>query len=294
MHSVVARDSGLSDRFEEALEAAITRYDGSAPITAQIRDHFGFGDQLAARRGSRLRAHLLMTVAAEEGADLEESLDAACAIEILHNYTLIHDDIKDEGRARHGRETVWSKWGTAHGINAGDSLCAISYLALLESENGRPAERMVTLTRALHEANLAMCDGQARDIAFESAAHVTMDDYMTMIDKKIASLFGAACEMGALVAGRDPVRARAYCRLGRTYGLGFAIDEDVRGVDRSRRTWTFPAVWAAEHGDAAGAREAAMASAQRHYDAGDAIAERHDIDRGGRVRAFLSGAARRP
>jgi geranylgeranyl diphosphate synthase type I len=252
MRSVVSRSD-----FERALEAAITRYDSTAPITAMIRYHFGYPFDGATTRGKRLRPMLLLTVAHEEGGAIEEALDAACAIEILHNYSLVHDDIEDGDRLRHGRDTVWAKWGTAHGINAGDSLCAISYLALLESDVPRPAERTVAMTRALHEANLAMCVGQGRDIAFEIEPRVTMDDYLAMIGGKTAALFGAACEIGALAAGAEPQRASAYGRLGAAYGLGFQIEDDVLGTwgestatgkpvgsDLARRKWTFPIVWA--------------------------------------------------
>jgi geranylgeranyl diphosphate synthase type I len=252
MRSVVAQSS-----FERALEAAITRYDSTAPITAMIRYHFGYASDAADRHGKRLRPMLLLTAAQEEGGSVEAALDAACAIEILHNYSLVHDDIEDGDRLRHGRDTVWAKWGTAHGINAGDSLCAISYLALLESDVPRPAERTVAMTRALHEANLAMCAGQGRDIAFEHEPRVTLDDYVAMIAGKTAALFGAACEIGALAAGAEAARARAYAQLGLAYGLGFQIEDDLLGTwgepgttgkpvgsDLARRKWTFPVVWA--------------------------------------------------
>jgi geranylgeranyl diphosphate synthase type I len=252
MLSVVAQSS-----FERALEAAITRYDSTAPITAMIRYHFGYAAGGFENHGKRLRPMLLLTVAEAEGGSLEMALDAACAIEILHNYSLVHDDIEDGDRVRHGRDTVWAKWGTAHGINAGDSLCAISYLALLESDVPRPAERTVAMTRALHEANLAMCAGQGRDIAFEVEARVTMDDYVAMIAGKTAALFAAACEIGALAAGAEPARARAYRELGLAYGIGFQIEDDLLGTfgesaatgkpvgaDLARRKWTFPVVWA--------------------------------------------------
>ncbi len=252
MHSVASQSS-----FERALEAAITRYDSTAPITAMIRYHFGYAADAEKSQGKRLRPLLLLTVAQAEGGRLEDALDAACAIEILHNYSLVHDDIEDGDRVRHGRDTVWAKWGTAHGINAGDSLCAISYLALLESDVARPAERTVAMTRALHEANLAMCAGQGRDIAFEVEACVTMDEYLAMITGKTAALFGAACEIGALAAGAGFDRSRAYRELGRAYGLGFQIEDDMLGTwgepaatgkpvgaDLARRKWTFPVVWA--------------------------------------------------
>ena len=111
------------------------------------------------------------------------------------------------------------------------------------------------MTRALHEANLAMCAGQGRDIAFEAEARVTMDDYVAMIAGKTAALFGAACEIGALAAGSDLRRARAYGELGRAYGLGFQVEDDLLGTwgeaaatgkpvgsDLARRKWTFPVV----------------------------------------------------
>lgn len=259
MHSAAAPASAteIAGRLEAALEAAVTRYDSDAPITAMIRYHFGYGAGGAARRGKRLRPRLVIAVAQEEGGSVDDALDAACAVEILHNYSLVHDDIEDGDGVRHGRETVWARWGVAHGINAGDAMCAISYLALLSGGTERRADRTLLMARALHEANLAMCAGQGRDIAFETAERVTMEEYTAMIGDKTAALFGASCELGALAGGADPIRARAYARLGAAYGLAFQIEDDVlgtwgesattgkpSGADIARRKWTFPVVWA--------------------------------------------------
>ena len=92
--------------------------------------HFGYGEHGPARRGKRLRPQLLMRVALGEGAPLERALDAAVAVEILHNYSLVHDDIEDGDRLRHGRRTLWSAYGVAHAINAGDAMCALSFASL--------------------------------------------------------------------------------------------------------------------------------------------------------------------
>jgi geranylgeranyl diphosphate synthase type I len=255
-----ASDARLLERFERALEEAVVRalaFAGDSPIVEQVRWHFGIGAERAGRHGKRLRPRLLFLIARAEGGTFDDALDAALAVELLHNYSLVHDDIEDGDELRHGRQTVWARFGAAHGINAGDSMCALSYLTLLRNSNGAPPDRIATMTRVLHAANLAMCAGQAYDIGFESAGAVSMDAYLAMIEGKTAVLFGAACALGALAAGADEARAAAYGDLGRAYGRAFQIRDDVlgtwgsreetgkaRGTDITHRKWSFPIVWA--------------------------------------------------
>lgn len=244
------------DSLEAALERAVTRFDDGSATGAQIRYHFGFGeDGASSRRGKRLRSRLVFEVAQEEGGHADEALAAACAVEIIHEFSLIHDDIEDGDRLRRGRETLWARFGAPHGINAGDALCSVAYLTLLD-ESPAPPERTLAMNRVLLAAHLAMCNGQGRDIAFESEPRVTMDDYRAMIGGKTAALFGAACELGALAAATDRARAGAYARLGRAYGIAFQIEDDILGTwgdsaatgkpcgDLAKRKWTFPVVWA--------------------------------------------------
>jgi geranylgeranyl diphosphate synthase type I len=230
-----------------------------ATFSPQLSDlldyHFGYGAHGPARRGKRLRPTMIVRIAADEGAPSEDAMDAAAAIEILHNYSLVHDDIEDRDELRHGRRTLWSLYGVAQAINAGDAMCALSFLALARARH--PAERVLEMVRVLHEAHATMCDGQALDLQFESAARVDLEAYRAMIAGKTSSLFGAACELGALCAGLDAERVGQYRELGRAYGLGFQIRDDVQGVwgqadltgkvaanDVARRKWTFPVVWA--------------------------------------------------
>ncbi len=222
-----------------------------------IRYHFGYDEPGKPRAGKRLRPELLLRTALAEGGRVECALDAAVAIEILHNYSLVHDDIEDGDELRHGRTTMWKRFGVAQGINAGDALCAISYLTLLHEEAVVPPNRVVEMLHVLHEANLRMCEGQGLDIGFETSSIVTMPHYLEMIAGKTGALFAASCELGALAAGAEPDRARDYARLGRAYGLAFQIRDDVlgtwgapgvtgkpSGADIARRKWSFPIVWA--------------------------------------------------
>jgi geranylgeranyl diphosphate synthase type I len=222
-----------------------------------IRYHFGYDEPGKPRAGKRLRPQLLLRTALAEGGPIDCALDAAVAIEILHNYSLVHDDIEDGDELRHGRTTMWKRFGVAQGINAGDALCAISYLTLLHEEAVVPPNRVVEMLQVLHEANLRMCEGQGLDIGFETSAVVTMPQYLEMIAGKTGALFAASCELGALAAGAEPERARDYARLGRAYGLAFQIRDDVlgtwgatditgkpSGADIARRKWSFPIVWA--------------------------------------------------
>lgn len=219
--------------------------------------HFGYGSHGPARRGKRLRPRLLLHVAEAEGGALENALDAAAAIEILHNYSLVHDDIEDGDELRHGRRTLWAVYGIPQALNAGDALCAVSFLVLMKATERHADDRVLRMVRALQEAHATMCDGQSLDLAFERATHVDLDQYRRMIGAKTAALFGASSELGALCAPCDEERALRYRELGRAYGMAFQIRDDVLGIwgtvdstgkvtgnDIARRKWTFPVVWA--------------------------------------------------
>jgi geranylgeranyl diphosphate synthase type I len=283
-----ADDAALLDRFERAFEEtvlALLAPSGNSPIAAQVRWHFGIGSSDGCRRGKRLRPRLLLQIAMDEGATFEQALDAALAVEYLHNYSLVHDDIEDGDELRHDRQSVWARFGLSHGINVGDSLGAVTYLTLLRNSGNLPAERVNAMAAVLHRANLAMCAGQGFDIAFESASHVGIDEYLAMIDGKTAVLFGAACELGAICAGADEYRAVAYREFGRSYGRAFQIRDDVLGTwgsvaetgkpragDIARRKWSYPIVWAL--GGVASDQRSAIAG---HYSSSSPLAPA-DID----------------
>lgn len=263
------------ERFEVHLEGLIREYRGSEQVADMLCYHFGYGDYGPARRGKRLRPRLLLAVAEAEGAPPDDALDAAAAIEILHNYSLVHDDIEDGDELRHGRRTLWSVYGIPQALNAGDALCALSFLVLMNATHRHQGERVLRMVRALHEAHATMCDGQSLDLAFERATHVDLPEYHRMIGAKTAALFGASSELGALCAPCDDQSVVRYRELGRAYGLAFQIRDDVLGIwgtvdatgkvtanDIARRKWTFPVVWAL--GQAASAARDRIAQAYEH------------------------------
>jgi geranylgeranyl diphosphate synthase type I len=246
-----------NDAFEQHLEGLIRDYRGSRHVSDMLFYHFGYGEYGPARRGKRLRPRLLLAVAEAEGARLDDALDPAAAVEILHNYSLVHDDIEDGDELRHGRKTLWTVYGIPQALNAGDALCAISFLVLMNATARHSDERVLCMVRALHEAHETMCDGQSMDLAFERAPSVDLAEYHRMIGAKTAALFGASSELGALCAPCDTAAVRRYRELGRAFGLAFQIRDDVLGVwgtlettgkirfnDIARRKWTFPVVWA--------------------------------------------------
>ncbi len=222
-----------------------------------LRYHFGYAPHGPARRGKRLRPRLLLTSALAEGATETQALDAAAAIEILHNYSLVHDDIEDRDELRHGRKTLWAVYGIPQALNAGDALCALSFLVLMHARAHHRDERVLEMVHALHKAHATMCDGQSLDLAFERRASVTLPEYRGMIAAKTAALFGASSELGALCAPCDEETVRRYREAGIAYGLAFQIQDDVMGIwasaeatgkvsgnDIACRKWTFPVVWA--------------------------------------------------
>lgn len=200
---------------------------------------------------------MVLRVATSEGAALDDALDAAVAVEIFHNYSLVHDDIEDGDELRHGRPTLWSRFGVPRAIGAGDAMCALAFASLNDAVSVVDEARVYAMLMVLHEAHAVMCEGQSLDLGFETEPVVDLAGYHRMIACKTAALFAASCRLGALAAGCDAAVVERYGALGHAYGMAFQIQDDVHGIwssahatgktsgsDIARRKWTFPVAWA--------------------------------------------------
>ena len=240
-----------------------------------MRYHLGWDDAEGRTSdgvaGKMLRPALCLLCCESAGGDPRRVLPAAVSIELLHNFTLIHDDIEDSSDTRHGRETLWRIAGVPQAINAGDGLFVIAQRTLLDlSGKGVAPERVLQASRMLYDACVELCEGQYRDIGFEGRTVVLLREYETMIRGKAAVLLRAACGIGALIAGAGTATVAAFESYGLALGLAFQIHDDVLGIwgephhtgkpagdDIRSRKKSFPIVHAMQHLNAGGQAELA-------------------------------------
>ncbi len=200
-----------------------------------LRYHLGWVDEnlqpIKAQGGKRIRPLLCLLVCEAISGDYRPALPAAAAVELVHNFSLIHDDIEDKSPQRRGRATVWRVWGVAQAINAGDGLLALAHLALHRLSAPRGSLKpLAQATRLLDQACLGLCEGQYLDIAFQERTDVTPEIYLTMAGKKTASLLECAAHLGAILATREKRIVEAYRGFARNLGLAFQITDDLLGI----------------------------------------------------------------
>lgn len=179
--------------------------------------------------GKRLRPVMTLLTCEAAGGDRESALPAAAAIELLHNFSLIHDDIEDGDPTRRGRPTLWTIWGRAQAINAGDALFTLAHLALggMQRRNVPPT-RQLQVRERFNQACLVLTQGQHLDLSFESRPSVSEAEYVYMIGGKTAELVATACAIGAMVAGSEATQC--YEDFGREVGFAFQIEDDLLGI----------------------------------------------------------------
>lgn len=176
--------------------------------------------------GKRIRPLLVMLSCEAVGGRMRDALDAAAGIEILHNFTLVHDDIMDHAASRRGRATVHTKWDENVAILVGDELLACAYRALLKTRS----DRIQDIAKIFTEGVVEVCEGQGFDKEFETSLDVTVEDYLLMIRKKTGKMVAVATEIGALIGEGTNREFRALGNYGRHVGRAFQLQDDLLDV----------------------------------------------------------------
>ncbi len=172
--------------------------------------------------GKRLRPILTLMTSELFSTDYSKALDAALAIEIFHNFSLVHDDIMDDAPLRRGKKTVHEKWDINTGILSGDAMLITAY-QLFENYEGDIFKKLAQL---FSKTALEVCEGQQYDIDFETRDDVTIDEYLRMIEFKTAVLLGAAMKMGAIIAKASSSDESGIYEFGRNLGIAFQLQDD--------------------------------------------------------------------
>ena len=209
-------------KYMDAFESSLKNYlDKKSPenLYEPIRYILNLG-------GKRIRPLLVMMSADLFGNKYKEAVGAALAIEIFHNFTLVHDDIMDSAELRRGSLTVHNKWNINTGIISGDVMLIKAYQALEEYENPLFSK----LTKLLNKTALEVCEGQQYDIDFEDKVDVNQNNYLEMIRLKTAVLIGCALKMGALIADASQDDLEAIYEFGELLGIAFQIQDDYLDV----------------------------------------------------------------
>ncbi len=248
------------------------------PFYGQMQYHLGWVDTnfspVASNSGKLLRPTLLLLAFEAAGGgssnagttthsphDLRRALPAAAAIELTHNFTLIHDDIEDGDTERRHRPTLWHVWGIPQSINTGDGMFALARLTLWDVvKEGVDTAIAVRLGSLLDQACLVIAEGQHLDLSFETRDDISVGMYVDMISRKTATLMGCAAEMGALLGTHDAETIARLRSFGDAMGIAFQVRDDILGVwastaelgktpagDIYRRKKSLPILHALEH-----------------------------------------------
>jgi geranylgeranyl diphosphate synthase type I len=256
------------DTVQPALRAAVARLD---PATAaQASYHFGWTDvhgrETAGNGGKAVRPALALLSAEAAHAPADDGVPGAVAVELVHNFSLLHDDLMDGDEQRRHRRTVWAVWGSSAAILTGDAMLALAHEVLLESRSPRAA----VASRLLAAATRELIRGQVQDLAFEHHDHVTVEQCVDMALAKTGSLLSVSASIGAVLAGASTEVIDALTRYGTHLGLAFQLVDDLLGIwgdpavtgkpvysDLRARKKTLPVTYALAHGGGAASELAA-------------------------------------
>lgn len=257
-------------RYRDSVEAVLSR---SVPqskgddLFFPLRYHLGWVDQhgtiarSSMTQGKALRPTLCLFACEALAADTGRALPAAAALELIHNFSLIHDDIQDQDVERRHQPTLWCLWGIPRALVAGNGLQSVGDLAILNvAGEDVPVETALRVSQILTESYMEMIQGQCLDLDFESRTDIIAEEYLQMIAYKTGALIRSGVEIGALLATDDQAAIQAFSLFGGCIGRAFQIRDDFLGIwgdqattgkpagnDIRRRKKTFPIVFALEN-----------------------------------------------
>jgi geranylgeranyl diphosphate synthase type I len=233
-------ESELQQRISVAMRAAfpVKPFLGEAglePFYGMMQYHLGWMDEhfapTAAKSGKLLRPLLVVLASRVFGGRDEQALPLAAGLQLLHDFSLLHDDIEDNSPTRRGRPTAWSIWGLAQGVNAGDGMFALAHRAIYSlSDVDVPPQRLIRILHAFEETVLRICEGQYLDIAAEGQMDVTEARYSRMIRGKTAALAAASTGLGASISTDDEAQIAAMWEFGEALGLTFQMQDDLLDI----------------------------------------------------------------
>jgi geranylgeranyl diphosphate synthase type I len=250
------------DLVTPALQAAVERLDPASREQASY--HLGWTELDGSRGnggGKAVRPALALLSTEAAGAPATTGLPGAVAVELVHNFSLLHDDLMDGDTERRHRRTVWAQWGAPSAILTGDALLALAVEILLEAESPHAAAAASLIAGTTRE----LIRGQAEDVSFERRSDVSVDECLSMAAGKTGSLLAASAEVGALLAGAGPAVTAALRTFGAEVGAAFQLVDDLLGIwgdptvtgkpvlsDLRSRKKSLPVTYAVHHGGAAG------------------------------------------
>jgi len=223
----------LQDKVEYQLKRII--YSKPLLVYDMLQYHLGWQDIKGHPHGKYfgklIRPCLCLLSCQAAGGNTSQILPAAASLELIHNFSLIHDDIEDTSCERHNQPTVWKLWGQPQAINAGDAMFTLAYLALLKlRENGVSYAKIMRSVQILSEACLKLCEGQSMDITHEKRIDVSSEDYLKMIAQKTAALIAASTSIGAYLATEDERILSSFYEFGKNLGMAYQIHDDILGI----------------------------------------------------------------
>lgn len=220
----------IQDQMEHVI--ALAKQNHNTSLHQMLSYHLGWTNiqEGKSSQGKRIRPLILLLSIETSGGNWQNGVAAAAAVELIHNFSLIHDDIEDESEFRRGRQTLWKMHGLPLALNAGDALYSLSFICLGELIKRNSFEISFQAFSLLSDACLAITKGQHLDISFEKVDHISVPEYMEMIEGKTASLLAISSKIGALIAGADLASQNLYHDIGKNLGLAFQVYDDILGI----------------------------------------------------------------